>query len=94
MVKITRVPLTPLEAMFTAGPIAYTPGSTKRLTPREPAPQMDAAIAACQQRAKGGLGATHFTTAQIVAAQYGLDEVTLYGAWRLASAIEPDEPSN
>jgi hypothetical protein len=30
MVKITRVPLTPLDAMFTAGPIGYTPGATAR----------------------------------------------------------------
>ncbi len=28
MVKITRVPLMPLDEMFTAGPIAYTPGAT------------------------------------------------------------------
>jgi hypothetical protein len=28
MVKITRMPLTPLDAMFTGTPIAYTPGAT------------------------------------------------------------------
>ena len=28
MVKITRVPLTQLDAMFQGGPVAYTPGPT------------------------------------------------------------------
>ncbi len=28
MVKITRVPLTPLDAMFQGAPVAYTPGAT------------------------------------------------------------------
>jgi hypothetical protein len=28
MVKITRMPLTPLDAMFTAAPVAYTPSAT------------------------------------------------------------------
>jgi hypothetical protein len=28
MVKITRVPLTPVDAMFQGRPVAYTPGST------------------------------------------------------------------
>jgi hypothetical protein len=28
MVKITRVPLTPLDKMFQGAPVAYTPGST------------------------------------------------------------------
>jgi hypothetical protein len=28
MVKITRVPLTPLDAMFQGAPVAYAPGAT------------------------------------------------------------------
>jgi hypothetical protein len=31
-----------------------------------------------------------FDTAQIVAAQFGLEAVQLYGAWRLSTSIEPD----
>jgi hypothetical protein len=38
MVQITRVPFTPLDAMFTGPPVSYTPGSTKRLTPDDDAP--------------------------------------------------------
>ena len=36
MVKITRVPLTPLDKMLQGGPIAYTPGLAKPLKPKEP----------------------------------------------------------
>ena len=33
MVKIVRIPTTPLDRMFTGGPTPYTPGSTKRSPP-------------------------------------------------------------
>jgi hypothetical protein len=36
VVKFFRKGLTPLDAMFQGGPIAYTPGSTKPLKPKEP----------------------------------------------------------
>lgn len=31
--KLIRVPTTPLDKMFTGPPVAYTPGSSKKLTP-------------------------------------------------------------
>jgi hypothetical protein len=87
--------------MFTGPPVSYTPGSTKRLTPDDdalgpmrapnpPPPQMDAAIKERQARAQASLDATPFDTAQIVAAQFWLEAVQLYGAWRLRTSIEPD----
>lgn len=33
MVKLIRVPTTPLDKMFTGPPVSYTPGSVKKLTP-------------------------------------------------------------
>jgi hypothetical protein len=32
-VKLIEMPLTPLDKMFQEPPIAYTPGSAKKLTP-------------------------------------------------------------
>ena len=39
-VKLIEVPLTPTDKMFTGRPVAYTPGSAKKLTPA-PEPKTD-----------------------------------------------------
>jgi len=99
MVKCVPMPTTPVDAMFQGPPIAYTPGSAKRLPPDddapspEPAPkpappQLQQAIEACRARERAKCDPTHFDTAQIVAAQFEIDAVRLYGAWRLSTAIE------
>jgi hypothetical protein len=36
--KLVEVPLTPLDKMFTGGPVSYTPGSAKKLTPGDTPP--------------------------------------------------------
>jgi hypothetical protein len=38
--KLVEVPLTPLDKMFTTGPVSYTPGSAKKSTPA-PEPRTD-----------------------------------------------------
>jgi len=91
MSKLTRKLLTPFDAMFIGAPIAYTPGSAKQMTPSKSSPAMAEAISPCQMRAKASLDADAFSTARIVAAQFWLGVVELYGAWRLTGVLEADD---
>jgi hypothetical protein len=86
--KIEHVPLTPTDQMFQGPPSLYSPGPAP--APRPVPPRIGAAIRACQARERAACDPTHFDTAQIIAAQFGLKAVQLYGAWCVATAFELD----